>query len=425
MRTILPSILALLLGAFLLMLGAGLLGTVLGVRLAEAATPTLVSGAVLAAYFAGLLLGSMRAASIVRGVGHIRAFAAFASLFSTAALAHGLTLDPWLWGVLRFVEGFCLAGLFMGIESWLNARAENRFRGQVLSLYMVTIYLAQGLGQLLLTLPDPTRFLLYVVASMLLSVSLVPVALTRFPAPELPDVRAFGFRALYAISPFGVLGAAASGVMLGAFYGMGPVFAQNIGLDTAGVARFMTAAIIGGLVLQFPLGRLSDRFDRRTVMVGVVAGLAVVGCATAAAPSFGPVVLLCAIALFGGLCFALYPLSVAHANDHVEAADMVAASSGLLLAYGVGATFGPLAGSAAMHVLGPTGLFLFMASIGALATGFGLWRMRVRPPLPPEAQAPFQVVPRTSPVSVELDPRAEPQPPETDREPPPDRRDAA
>lgn len=425
MRSILPSILALLLGAFLLMLGAGLLGTVLGVRLAEAATPTLVSGTVLAAYFAGLLAGSMRAARIVRGVGHIRAFAAFASIFSAAALAHGLALDPWFWGALRFVEGFCLAGLFMGIESWLNARAENRFRGQVLSLYMATIYLAQGLGQLLLTLPDPTRFLLFAVASMLLSVSLVPVALTRFPAPELPEVRPFGFRALYAISPFGVFGAAASGVLLGAFYAMGPVFAQNIGLDAGGVARFMTAAIIGGLVLQFPLGRLSDRFDRRTVMVGVAGALTAVGAATTVAPGFGSVALLLAIALFGGLCFALYPLSVAHANDHVDAADMVAASSGLLLAYGVGATLGPLAGSAAMHVLGPAGLFLFMATVGAAATGFGLWRMRARPALPPEAQAPFQVVPRTSPAAAELDPRADPPQSELDLDPPPDRRDAA
>jgi len=214
-------------------------------------------------------------------------------------------------------------------------------------------------------------------------------------------------------------------VLLGAFYAMGPVFAQNIGLDTGGVAHFMTAAIIGGLVLQFPVGRLSDRFDRRTVMVGVAAALAVVGCATAAAPAFGPGALLFAVALFGGLCFALYPLSVAHANDHVEAADMVAASSGLLLAYGVGATIGPLAGSAAMSALGPAGLFVFMAALGAAATGFGLWRMRARPPLPPEAQAPFQVVPRTSPVSVELDPRGDPQQADMDLDPPPDRRDAA
>jgi MFS family permease len=273
------------------------------------------------------------------------------------------------------------------------------------------LYLAQAAGQFLLGLDaGPGQPRVFMLVSILMSLAILPVALTRQAPPPLPEIASFSPRRLYAASPLGVVGTVASGLVLGAVYALGPVFARGVaGLDAGGAALFMSALIFGGVLLQWPLGRLSDRFDRRRVIVGTLAALVAAAIVLPALARGGQAALLGAAMLFGGFAFALYPLCVGHTNDHLARGDRVAASGGLVLSYSAGATAGPLLGSAAMSALGASGLFVFVALIAALALGFGLWRMAARPPVPADRQGPFQPLPGTTPVAAPLDPRGQSQ----------------
>ena len=411
MRGTVVSVSALLASIALFMLGNGLLGTVLSVSMAAAQVPTMVTGLVLAAYFAGLALGAATADRVIGSVGHIRAFAALASGYSAAAMIHAFALDPLLWGGLRFLEGFCVAGVFMCTESWLNERASNQTRGRIMSLYMIVLYLAMGAGQFLLTAGELQGFRLFAIASVVASLALVPVALTRMPAPPTPQRSRLGLAALYRLSPLGVFGSFASGVILGAFYALGPAYATYIGLDFAETARFMAAAIFGGLLLQWPIGAYSDRFDRRIVILALNGAIALACLGVMVFSSLSLAGLIGSIFVFGALTFVLYPLSVAHANDFAESSDFVAVAGGLILAYSFGSAIGPIAAAGAIDLIGPAGLFAFdaLCALGALL--FTLWRMRTRPAAP-DTHTRFVALPRTTPASSPLDPRApeEPEP---------------
>jgi MFS family permease len=409
---ILRPVAALMLGVFLATAGSGPLTTLVSLRLETATVDRITIGAVMAAYFAGLTLGSLFAFRVVLRAGHIRAFAAFASVLSAAALAYPLAAHPLPWATLRLIEGFCMAGVFICVESWLNDRATAATRGTILAFYMMCLYLGQASGQFLLGLDEgPGGFRVFIIVSMLLSLAVLPVALTRMAPPPLPDVSALSARRLYAASPLGVTGAVASGLILGSLFSLGPIFAREAGgFDNSEAARFMSVLIFGGVLLQWPLGRLSDTFDRRRVIVGTLAALTLVSTAIPALVALGEVALLAGAALFGGFAFALYPLCVAHTNDHLAREERVAASGGLVLAYSAGATAGPIAASATMSALGAIGLFAFATTIGAIGLGFGLWRMWMRAPVPAERQGQFQAVPQTTPAAVALNPRATPLP---------------
>jgi len=407
MASRLTSITALLTGTLVFLLGNGLLGTLVAVRLDKAGHDAVVAGAVMAAYFVGLIAGCLRAGAIVAAVGHIRAFAVFAG--SSAALAATFTLvdDPIAWGLLRLLGGFAIAGLFMVIESWLNEATENEWRGRILSTYMVVVYLSLGIGQLLLGLYPIEGGKLFTIVSMLFALSLIPVSMTRQAAPVIPHTEILGPRALYAVSPLGAVGCVAAGLLLGAFYGLAPIFAQRVGLDVTGVAVLMAAAIISGLVVQFPVGFLGDRFDRRLVLTGSFWAVA----ASAVAVSFASltgnvwVIGLCAVGLSSA--FAIYPLAIGHANDRVHGGSRVAIAGGLLLTYSAGAVLGPLLGAGFMSLAGPYGLFIYLAVVAALTGGFALYRMRVAPAVPADEQGAAQYMPRTSPVAPVLDPNVE------------------
>ena len=293
-------------------------------------------------------------------------------------------------------------------ESWLNAHASNETRGQVLGFYMITAYLSIGAGQFLLNLSDPERIELFAVVSILFSLALVPVALTQAAAPRIERPSGLGLRRLYALTPLGVTGCFASGMLTGALYGMGPIFASGIGLSVSGVSAFMGVVVLGGLFLSWPVGWLSDRFDRRTVMAAASLAAVLIALAIPAAAGRPEPVLLVLAGLYGGLSFPLYSLSVAHANDYIEPQDLVQASSGLLVAYGVRASLGPVA-AAAMGALGSYGLFVFSAAIIAAFGLFVLYRMRRRQPLPVDEQGPHVVLPRTTPEAAYLDPRGAPE----------------
>jgi MFS family permease len=391
-------------------LGYGFLGTLLAVRMQVEGFATFTSGLVMAEYFLGLVVGSQTAAKAVRAVGHIRVFAAFASLFSAATLVHVFFVNPFAWGGLRFIEGYCMAGLFLCVESWLNDRATNETRGSVLSMYMITTYLFGGLAQFLLILGAVEGFFLFAVTSVLASLALLPVALSRSPAPPLPAARVFGLRRLLEISPVGVGGCFVAGLTSGAFYALGPRFGAVTGLDSVGIAALMGFAIFGGLVFQLPLGRLSDRIDRRRVIVGASVLLAAAGAALSAlviGAEAASVWHLLLVLPFGGMLFALYPLSLAHANDHIDPQDFVAASGGLILSFSTGATIGPIAASGLMTGVGPSGLFGFIGGCAVALAGFVWYRVRTVGALATDDKTPFQLTPRTALAVTELDPRSE------------------
>ena len=394
---------ALLIGTLAFMLGNGLLGTLLAIRIAAAGDGAALAALVAAAYFLGLIAGCLTAPWIVSKVGHIRAFAAFAAIVAATAAAFPLADIPIVWIGLRLIGGVAMAGLFTVVESWLNAASEAEWRGRVLASYMVVVYLSLGVGQLLLGLYAPGGFELFSIVAILFALSLVPVSMTRQVAPDPPAPDVMGLRRLFEVSPLGSVGAIASGLILGAFYGLAPVFAQRIGMSVDEIALFMAAAIIGGLLVQWPAGLLSDRIDRRKVLAG---SLLAVAAAAAAAAALAAVSLVWAAALAACVmcvAFAIYPLAVGHANDHVEAWDAVALASGLLFSYSAGAAAGPLLAVAAMHGFGPHGLTVFIAVVAGLGSIFAFYRMRVSDPVPLDEQRPAPIAPRTSTMTPVLD----------------------
>jgi MFS family permease len=407
MRHTIRSVSSLLAGMAFLMLGNGSLTTLLSVRLAETGAPIWLIGLVMAQYFLGIVLGTLYGHSLIQAVGHIRAFAAFGSIMSAVTLAHAFLHDPWAWALFRFLVGVCSVGMYMCVESWLNQRADNDNRGQVFSLYIITVYLFQGIGQFLIQLPDESGFAIFAVMSVLMSLAIVPVAVTRMPAPDLAPASRFDFVKLWRTSPTGMVVSLFSGLILGAFYGIGPAFAQYIGFDDGGIALFMSAVIVGGLVLQWPVGKFSDGRDRRSFMFGVNIALVAV-CAVMGFAGLSVNWLIGLAMVFGGLSGVLYPLAVAYTNDYLEPEDLVPAAGGLVMAYGIGAVVGPPAASLSMEIFGPAGMFVFCGLVGAAAAGVIAWRMRQRQAPPMADQVDFQAMGRTSPVIGELDPRGEP-----------------
>nr|WP_314468687.1 MFS transporter [uncultured Novosphingobium sp.] len=403
LKAILP-VRSLLLAIFVLMAGGGFMNTLVSVRLERGGSGTLAIGLVGTAYFAGLVAGSMRAPSLLRRIGHIRAFAAFVAVLSASTLAYAIHRDVPFWGLLRFTDGICLAGIYVCLESWLNERAEGAGRGSVLAGYMIALYGGQAIGQFTLNLGGAASTMPLMVGSILISLAAVPVVLTRIAAPAPGEASSLSFRELYAVSPLGIVGAFLTGIMLGAFYAMGAVYARRSGLDLSATALFMSVVIMGGVALQWPLGRLSDRMDRRMVIVMAFAGTLVASLAIALTE--GNLPLLTFGALWGGLSFALYPLCVAHTNDHLSAEQRVAASGGLVLLYSLGAAIGPSLGALAMTLLGTAGLFLFVAACAGAALAFGLWRQVRSEPVPGHLQETYVVLPRTTPMSAALDPVA-------------------
>jgi MFS family permease len=392
----------LLFGMGLMMLGNGLQGSLLGLRATQEGFATAVTGLILSGYFLGFLAGSTLAPPLVARVGHIRVFAALASLASVAIVVHVLFIEPFLWGAMRVVTGFCYAGLYVVAESWLNDRSTNTTRGGLLSVYMVIVLGAMAGGQLLLNLADPGGFELFILVSILTSCALIPILLTATPAPSCEAPTPVGLRQLYRISPLGLIGCAGVGLANGAFVAMGSVYGQESGLTVTQISYLMGLAFVGGVIFQWPIGRLSDRFDRRKVLTGVTFIGALTALLVIAISNHSYLGLLATIVVFGGMHFPLYSLSLAHTNDFLEPHQMVAASSGLVLTTGAGATLGPVLAASAMAWLGPDGLFWFLTGVHGVIGVFALYRMTRRTARPPEDQTAYVALPRTSTIAAAL-----------------------
>ncbi len=405
----LKTVASLLLGAGILILGNGLVGIVLPVRMSLEHVPTEFAGLVMSSYYAGLVCGCLWGQGVIARVGHIRAFAAFAAGVAATTLIFPLWFNPIVWALLRIIVGFLMAGLFFTIESWLNLRSSKKTRGQILSLYMVTNYMASMLGQLLVNVWSVKGLELFCLGAMLLCLSLVPVVLTKVAGPDIDRTLRLSIAKLYRISPLGVVTSLGAGLISGAFYGMGAVFGAAIGMSIFAISVFMGITLLGGLLMQWPIGLLSDKYDRRTVMLWVQIVIATT-CLLEFALSrtaHAATWLLVLTGLFGGGAATVYPLAVAHAFDYVERQQMVAASAGMLLSWAIGATAGPLLASLVMTAGGDWALFLYLAAVPGALAAFTRYRMGRRDALPPGEQAKF--APRgEGTVAGTLDPRAKP-----------------
>ncbi len=392
---------ALLLGLLFLMVGNGVQGTLLGIRGAIEGFSTLQMSIVMSAYFAGFLLGSRMAPDLIRRVGHVRVFAALGSLISAILILYAAIPDWVAWTVLRVLIGFAFSGVYVTAESWLNNTASNENRGQALSLYMIVQMLGIISAQALINFADPAGFLLFIIPSVLVSLAFAPILLSVSPAPTFGTTKRMSIRELYDVSPLGVVGIFLMGGVFSAMFGMSAVWGTEAGLSVFEISVFTAAIYAGGLIFQFPIGWLSDRVDRRKLVV-VTALLGSAGGAMAVLfnlPFFG---LIGVALIIGGISNPLYSLLVAYTNDYLEHDQMAAASGGLLFVNGVGAIVGPLAIGWLMSRVGPSGFFLYIILLTTAVAGYALWRM-TRRPAPSVADAgPFAAVsPTVSAATVD------------------------
>lgn len=392
---------ALLAGVALLLAGSGLLSPLLALRGGAEGYSDQAIGLVMSAYFAGFFLGTFMGPGLIRRIGHIRAFAFYASLCTVSVLLHPILLSPWGWGLLRLCTGIALVGLYTVIESWLNVSAAPGQRAQVFSVYMMVNLLALAAGPWLLPLAEVEDDRLFGLVAMLICAAALPVTASRMAQPVLPEVPHPGLRRLYRAAPAAALGALLAGLALGAFWGLAAVYASRLGLEAGGVAALISLTILGGALLQWPLGRLSDRGDRRSALVIVSLLAAVLALAMLPAARLSLPALLALWFGFGGLAFALYPICMAHLLDHLAPEDTLSACSSLLLINGAGAAMGPAAAGAAMAAFGAPALPVYLAvvllALAAVAGGRRLWVRRPRP-----QPAHFHPMLRTTPGALEL-----------------------
>jgi MFS family permease len=348
-----------------------------------------VTGIIMSSYYVGYLLGTRIAPPLLRQVGHVRVFAALAAVASAAILLQGSFVQPLVWGLMRLVSGLCLAGIYVVAESWLNDRATRTNRGRLFAVYMLILYVGLGAAQFLLIAWSPRTATPFMLVSVLISLALVPIVLSAQQLPERAAPGRVRFRDLYRNSPLGVVGVTVSGLTSSIVFSMGPVYARLEGLETDGVAVFMGVSILAAVTTQYPVGRLSDRFDRRSVIAGICALATAVAAGIVAFPGIPYGLLLVLAGVFSGLVLTLYSLSTSHVNDKLEPSQMVAASSALLLLNGTGAALGPVLSGSLMSLYGPRAYFALLGALTGALLLYDLWRKARRRPTPGDRKLPF------------------------------------
>jgi MFS family permease len=393
---------ALMLGMLLLMLGNGLQGTLLGVRGSiENISPEWL-GYVMSGYFVGFLASSKLTPYLLKRVGHVRVFAALGSVVSAAFILFPVWVDPWFWMILRIIVGFCFCGIYIVAESWLNDSSDNETRGQALSLYLIVQMAGIVAGQLLLNIADPGGYELFVLITVLVSISFAPILLSSSRAPMFELSRPMSLKELVVASPLGCFGMFMLGGVFAALFGMAAIYANQSGLTIAQTSYFVTAIYCGGLILQYPIGWFSDRMDRRILII-LTAGICALTCLLAVLVKGTFIWLLVVAFVVGGTTNPLYSLLIAYTNDFLETDQMAAASAGMLFINGIGAMSGPIIVGYLMNRLGSASFFIFISVLMSLVCVYGLYRMSQRATVSVEDTAPYlPITSRTSQVATEI-----------------------
>lgn len=416
MIRVVTSLWALLLGMGLLMIGNGMQGTLLGIRGEIEGFSTLEMSIVMSAYFAGFLGGSRMAPELIRRVGHVRVFAALASLISAVLILYPTFADPWIWTFGRVLIGFCFSAVYVTAESWLNNAVNNDMRGQALSAYMIVQTLGIVASQALLLAADPSGFVLFVIPSVLVSIAVTPVLLSISPTPAFETTKPMTLRDLMNISPLGCVGMFILGGVFSAQFGMSAVFGTQSGLSVAQISSFVATFFIGSVVLQYPIGWISDRMDRRLLIV-IVSAIGTAGSILGLILGGTYVFLLVSAFIVGGMSNPLYSLLIAHTNDRLDFEDMAAASGGLIFINGLGAIAGPLIVGALMEQIGPSGFYLFTAALFIALVMYGIYRQTQSETVPVEETGSYVAMSpaSTTPVALEI---AQEYASDADQEPP-------
>ena len=400
------SLSALIVSLVLLVSGNAFLTSLLGLRLSMEGLNSSVIGWILVFYSFGFVGGSLYASRIISAVGHIRAFAVFAAVLSVVILLHPLAMAVTFWAGLRALAGFAMAGLMLVVESWFSRTATNKNRASLFAVYQVIFFLSTAGGQVLIRVGDPTGFAPFSMAAILVTLALVPLSMSRRESPPIEPSERMPLGRLYKISPVGVVGALVGGILITSFYTLGPVFANQIGLEQDQTSNFMAIAIIAAMLLAWPVGRLCDLFDRNRIMLAAATVAALASLSAALLGSVSALILLVSVGVFIGLSATLYPIAVAVTNDLMETHQITAASTTLLLSYGIGSCLGPLLSSLLMDRLGPRGFFIS----GALVLGglmLFLMPIRQQPTVSVTDQEQFYTAtPEAILGLAELDPRA-------------------
>lgn len=399
------SMSSLIFSIILLISGNAFLMTLLGLRLSVEGFSTALIGWILVFYSLGFVGGTLYAGRIIERVGHIRAFAVFAAILAASILIYPMAVQAGLWGLLRALSGFVMAGLMIVMESWFSSRADNRNRASLFAVYQIVFFLSTAGGQVLIRVGNPADFIPFSLAAILITLALVPLSLTRRESPAISRGERMSLRQLYHTSPVGTLGALAAGLLISAFYTMAPVYSDRIGLDLNQLSNFMAAAILAAMLLAWPIGRLCDRYDRYQVMlvssaIAIVSSLAAALIGSASMP-----LLVLAVSLYMGITATLYPIAVAITNDLMDSHRITAASTALLLSYGVGSCIGPVLSALFMELLGARGLFVSNALILAGLVAFmTLGPGRARSPVSQQEHF-YVTTPEATIGLADLDPR--------------------
>ncbi|AXI42182.1 MFS transporter [Sulfitobacter sp. SK011] len=402
MIQVLASAWALLLGMGLLMIGNGMQGTLLGIRGGIEGFSTFEMSIVMSCYFVGFLGGSRMAPGMIRRVGHVRVFAALASLISAVMILYPTFPNIIIWSLGRVLIGFCFSAVYVTAESWLNNAATNENRGQALSLYMIVQTLGIVLAQALLLTADPSGFVLFVIPSVLVSIAVTPILLSISPTPAFDTTKPMSLRELLNFSPLGCVGMFLLGGVFSAQFGMAAVYGAEAGLSVAQISMFVAMFFVGAVILQYPIGWVSDRMDRRTLIVIVSlvgGGGSVLGMVLG---HLFPILLVSAFVV-GGMSNPLYSLLIAHTNDFLEHEDMAAASGGMVFINGLGAILGPIITGWLMGTaLGPGGFYLFTAILFFVLAGYAAYRATQRAAKPVDETGNYvPIYASATPVAVE------------------------
>ena len=392
---------ALLFGMFLLMLGNGLQGTLLGVRGSiEGMSPQTMSW-VMTGYFVGFLFGSQLTPNMIRRVGHVRVFAALGSLVSACLILYAAWTNPYFWFLLRIIVGFCFSGIYVVAESWLNDSSSNETRGQTLSAYLIVQMMGIVLAQAVLNFADPSGYMLFIIISVVVSLSFAPILLSVSPAPQFQTSKRMTLSQLWSISPLGVVGQFFLGAIFAALFGMASVYGTERGLTVKDISLFVAAIYFGGMILQYPIGWVSDRMDRR-VLIFIVCSIGTFF-SFAANLSDNFIWLLIVAFIIGGVSNPLYSLYIAYTNDNLEHDDMASASGGLIFLTGIGAIFGPSIVGWLLDEYGAASYFWFIGSVMAIMGSYALYRMtQTSSTAVEDTNAYAPITPTSTPVAMEL-----------------------